>query len=211
MAERYGNPVTQYLDDAGNPLINGKLFFFTTGTNTALDTFADINLAIANTNPVILTAAGRIPNIFLKSASYKVILTTSADVQIFERDPVGAETEAGNWTPFNSLTIYGINDIVEGSDGNFYISLTEANQGNDPVTTPASWSQIKLNFVFNTLQTYKIGDLVMATDLTLYVSLTNNNLNNDPASDVTNWKSATSISVPNVVLAAGRIFGLQNF
>lgn len=211
MAERYGNPVTQYLDDAGNPLISGKLFFFASGTNTALDTFADTNLSVANTNPVILTAAGRVPNIFLQSASYKVILTSSTDVQIFERDPVGAEGEAGNWAPFNSLTIYGKNDIIEALDGNFYISLTEANQGNDPLTSPANWTQIRLNFVYNTLQTYQTDDLVQASDSTLYVSLTDDNLGNDPTSDTINWKSASSLDVPDVILAAGHIFANQNF
>ena len=193
MAGRYGNPVTQYLDDAGNPLVSGKLFFFTTGTNTALDTFADINLTIPNTNPVILTAAGRIPNIFLQDASYKVILTDSDEVQIFERDPVGAETEVGNWSIFNSLQIYGVNDIVEGSDGNFYISLIEANQGNDPTTTPTAWSLIRLIVDYNSNETYQIGDLVTASDLTLYVSLVADNLNVDPTSGIVNWKPAATI------------------
>lgn len=211
MAERYGNPVTQYLDDAGDPLVEGKLFFFATGTTTDQDTFADINLTTANTNPVILTAAGRVPNIFLQSASYKVILTSADDVQIFERDPVGADTETGNWSIFNSLAIYGTNDIVEGSDGLFYISLTEANQGNDPTGDTTNWSQIQLTVVFNTNQTYAINDIVQGSDGTLYSSLTASNTGNDPTTDTTNWQSAASVEIPDVILAAGRTFAFQNF
>ncbi len=78
----------QYLDGAGDPLIDGKLFFFESGTTTPKDTFADINETILNTNPVILSGEGRQPNIFF-TGSARGILTDSDDVQIEERDPIG--------------------------------------------------------------------------------------------------------------------------
>lgn len=210
MAIRYGNPVTQYLDDSGSPLVSGKLTFFATGTNTLLDTFVDINLSIPNTNPVILTAAGRLPNVFLQSASYKVILTDKDDVQIFERDPVGGELESGSFAEWNSLTIYSLNDIVE-FDDRFYISITNNNSGNQPDINPAQWSEIKLIGLWNPNEIYSINDLVQGSDGRLYVSAGNNNLNNDPTADDINWNSATTLDIPSVITASALTFAFENF
>ena len=58
----YAGTLTFSASGDNNPLISGKLFFFESGTNTDIDTFSDVALAITNTNPVILTAAGRQPN-----------------------------------------------------------------------------------------------------------------------------------------------------
>ena len=57
---RFGDLDTQYFDDAGDPLVNGKIYFYESGTTTLKGTFADINQSIPNTNPVILTAAGHV-------------------------------------------------------------------------------------------------------------------------------------------------------
>ncbi len=57
------NPVPQYLDSAGNPLVAGKMFYFDSGTNTAKPTFADVSQKIPNTPviiPRILIGLGRI-------------------------------------------------------------------------------------------------------------------------------------------------------
>jgi len=211
MAIRYGNPVTQYLDDSGSPLVSGKLTFFATGTNTLLDTFVDINLSIPNTNPVILTAAGRLPNVFLQSASYKVILTDKDDVQIFERDPVGGELESGAFAIWNSLTIYSTNDIVEADTGDFYISIIENNVGNEPATSPAQWTQIKFVRVWNPNETYSTDDLVQASNGRLFVSAGNNNTNNDPTVDDISWNSATTLDIPSVITASALTFAFENF
>jgi hypothetical protein len=208
---RFGNPVSQYLDDAGDPLVNGKLYFYKTGTNTLQATYADINLSIANTNPVILDAAGRLTNVFLQNATYKVILTKNDDTQIWERDPIGGETALGNFSAWNSLTIYTLNDIVEASDGKFYISIANPNQGNDPTTSPANWTEIKFNQVWNSNQTYDVNDIVQGSDGTLYSALTGSNLNNDPVTDDISWQWASSLDIPDEILAAGYQFAYNNF
>jgi hypothetical protein len=76
-----------YLDDNGDPLGGGKLSFFETSTSTPKNTYQEEAETTANTNPVILTAAGRQPDIFY-TGSAKIILTDSDDVQIEVRDPV---------------------------------------------------------------------------------------------------------------------------
>ena len=207
---RFGTIGDQYFDDAGDPLINGKLYFYESGTNTAKDTFADINLSIPNTNPVLLTAAGRQPNIFF-TGSARVGLTQSADTQIEVRDPIGGEAEEGVFSPWNILTIYNTPDIVVGSDGNFYLSITDGNQANDPVTDPVNWTQIRFIRVHNPNETYNIGQIVEASNGLLYSSLTDNNLNNDPVTDEANWTPAAVADIPPVIRAASKTFAYRNF
>ena len=38
---RFTNPVPQYLDDAGDPVCLGKLYYYETDTNTLKNTYAD--------------------------------------------------------------------------------------------------------------------------------------------------------------------------
>lgn len=214
MATRANNPVDQFFDDAGNPLIDGKIYYFATGTNTFQDTFADENLEILNTNPVILTAAGRSPNVWLQDRNYKEVLTDSDDVQIWERDPVGGESDEGAFSIWGSTITYSINEIVEGSDGNFYKSITNSNTGNDPTSSAANWEQIEFIGVWNTNITYSIGDTVRGSDGNLYRALTATS-GNDPISDRVNWAQAinldyingTSLEATNVRQAADASLG----
>ena len=67
----------QYFDNSGNPLAAGTLETFIAGTTTHISTFSDVNLTIANANPMTLDASGRpqAGNIFLRpGASYKFVL-----------------------------------------------------------------------------------------------------------------------------------------
>ena len=207
---RFGKIGDSYLDDAGDPLISGKLFFYESGTNTNKNTYADVNLSIVNTNPVILTAAGRQPNIFFNGTA-RVILTKSDNTQIQVRDPEGGEFSEGVFSTWNSLTIYNTPDIVTGSDGNFYISITSGSQGEDPISTPTAWSQIRFVRVWNSNETYSLNQVVEGSDALLYSSLSNGNLNNDPTSDPSKWKPATEADIPPVIRAAAKQFAYSNF
>ena len=206
---RFGTIGTQYFDDAGDPLINGFLYFYDSGTTTRKNTYADINLSIPNTNPVQLTAAGRQPNVFFAGTA-KVILTKSTLEQVEVRDPVGGEAEEGVFSPWNSLTIYDVPDIVQGSDGNFYITISSGNQGNDPTTDEVNWTQIRFVRAWNANETYKIDQVVQAENGLLYVSLVNSNLNNDPIADTISWGGATTANIPALVKASSKIFGYSN-
>jgi hypothetical protein len=210
---RLGSIGTQYFDNAGNPLLYGKIYIYESGTNTFKDTFADVNLSILNTNPVVLTAAGRQPNIFF-NGSARIVLTdqngTPTGGQIDVRDPIGGESEEGVFSPWNSITIYNVPDIVIGSDGNFYISITNGNQNNEPPDA-VNWTQIRFTRVWNPNEVYSVGQIVEATDGLIYSSLTDNNINNDPIGDTTNWQPASSADVPDEILAAGYQYAYENF
>ena len=82
----------QGLDDNGDPLDSGKVYFYEPGTTTLKDTYTDATLTVANTNPVILDANGRAA-IWLNGA-YKVKLTDSLDAQIYEEDNINTGASA---------------------------------------------------------------------------------------------------------------------
>lgn len=180
---RFGDLDTQYLDDAGDPLVNGKVYFYESGTTTLKTTYSDVNQSIPNTNPVILTAAGRQPNIFFDGVA-KAILTTSSDVQILVRDPVG-ETATDFGDQWVATKIYGSNDVVLGSNGVYYRSLSNGNQNNNPVTSSGFWTLL-YSVDWNSGITYQIGAMV-TVDGEQYQSLQNSNVGNNPTSSPSYW------------------------
>jgi hypothetical protein len=182
---RFGEINAQYFDDAGDPLSSGKIYFYETGTTTLKDTFSDINQTIANTNPVILTAAGRQPNIFF-SGTAKAILVDKNNVQILVRDPIGqtASVFGDGWV---ATKIYSADAVVLGSDGQYYRSLAAGNQNNDPTSTSGYWTLL-YSVEWNAGITYQTGAVVTYNNLQ-YQSLQNSNLNNNPASVTAYWAS----------------------
>ena len=61
----------QFLDNEGNPLVQGTLRFFEVSTATDKNTYADVLETIPNSNPVLLDARGLCPNVF-GTGSHKV-------------------------------------------------------------------------------------------------------------------------------------------
>ena len=179
---RFGD-FDQYLDNAGDPLSNGKLYFYESGTTTPKTTYSDINNSIPNTNPVLLSAAGRQPNIFFDGVA-KVILANNGDAQIAVRDPVG-ETATDFGDEWVATKIYNAVDVVLGSDGTYYRSLINGNQNNNPVTTSGFWTLL-YSVEWNAGITYQVG-AVVTYDGEQYQSLQSSNLNQNPSSASSYW------------------------
>ena len=197
MTTRSVNPVPQYVDNSGNIVVSGLMYYFEAGTNIPLTTYADELKAISNAHPVPLDEAGRLPNVWFEGSAKQVLKATILgvpDTQIWERDPVGAANVTGVFSLYNILISYSVNDIVAGSDGLFYISLANANQGNDPVTpSPTKWSEFRLRHIYNASETYVIGDTIQDSTGDLWKSLTNPNTGNTPSTDSgTNWIPAVN-------------------
>lgn len=195
---RFGD-FDQYLDDAGDPLVEGKLYFYESGTTTPKTTFADINNSIPNTNPVLLSAAGRQPNIFFDGVA-KVILTDNNDVQIAVRDPAG-ETATDFGDEWVATKIYNAVDVVLGSDGVYYRSLVNGNQNNNPVTTTGSWTLL-YSVEWNQGITYSVGDVVTYGSQQ-YQSLQNSNLNQNPSTQVAYWVGLSFAWLATTTYATG--------
>ena len=188
---RYIDATPKYTDSSNEPLPNGLLYFFESGTNTQKTTYADVNQTIANPHPLVLNGDGSVPNCFY-SGSAKVILADENDVQIWERDPVVGAESSSFGDAWDSISVYGLNEVVTFNDL-LYTSITENNQNNNPASVAAAWSQFDLVTRWNVNETYQSRDPVIGTDSNIYLSLINNNLGIDPTTDGgVNWQATGS-------------------
>ena len=189
---RFINPITDMKP-------NGSLRFYKPGTDTELVTFKDELETIPNPTIVPVLPNGNIGNVFFQGSA-RVVYLDEFDQQYAVRDPVGVETGLGNFTLWVTTVSYDLNDIVKGSNGRFYLSLSNANIGNDPTLTAASWEEIRFTGVWNSNITYAIGNVVLTIDGNLWKSLTAT-AGNDPSNDDgTNWLPAINgAKVPEVI------------
>lgn len=89
MATRFTPSVVQLMTSDGSAVAaSWSLYFYTTGTTTAKDTYSDSALTTANSNPVVADSAGRFGDIFLGSGTYRVILKDDSGTTIWDADPV---------------------------------------------------------------------------------------------------------------------------
>jgi hypothetical protein len=184
------NAFEQFFDSSGNPLVGGKLYFYQSGSSTIeKETFADVDESIGNSNPVLLGADGRSPNVF-GSGSYRVILTNKDDVQILFRDPITGEGSNVFGADWNSLAIYSSGDVVR-DDGQYWISKSNNNQTNDPSLDDGSnWLPFPddvFGVDWNANALYNDSDVVR-DDGDYWYSVINSNQGNDPSLDNgSNW------------------------
>ena len=205
MAGRFIPPSEQYFDNSGNILSGGLLYFYDSGTAVAKDTYSDPDGAIPNTNPVVLDAAGRTPNIYL-DGSYKLIIRDSAGVQIEERDPVlAADDTTKGFAVWNAVTTYDVDDIVRASNNLLYISIAASNQNFEPSANATKWTRVQLLSSYNANETYAIGDVVIDSIGDIYRSLTNSNTGNTPASSPTDWTTVVAGAFSGNVTVGGTL------
>lgn len=123
------NPVMQFFDANGNPLVGGKLFTYAAGTTTPQATFTDYNGATANTNPVIFNSRGEAA-VWCGANRYYMVLKDSDDVEIWTADnvngpngPTLAVLAAGNgatligYTPIDTGVATTVNARLQLLDG----------------------------------------------------------------------------------------------
>lgn len=190
---RFVNPVPQFYLNNGDIASAGKLYFYQTGTTTKKDTYSNFAQSIENTNPVILSGEGRCPNIF-GEGRYTVVFKDSDDVEQWTRDDVELSVEIGQYADWSPILTYRINDIVRGSDGEYYRSITSTNTGNDPTTSAANWEEIAFLSFWNTNVSYSQDDLVLFGGA-VYRSEINSNSGNQPDQSSTDtWKNLSEPS-----------------
>jgi len=94
-----GGAATQFFDNSGQVLTGGKLYTYLAGTTTSATTYTTNVGNVANSNPIILDAAGRVPSsgeVWLTSGiSYKFVLKTSTDVQLWSVDNLNGIPSSG--------------------------------------------------------------------------------------------------------------------
>jgi hypothetical protein len=86
-----GGVAAQFFTNTGAVLTGGKLYTYAAGTTTPLASYTTSAGTVARTNPVVLDAAGRVPDggeIWITLASYKFVLKDSTDVLIATYDNI---------------------------------------------------------------------------------------------------------------------------
>lgn len=120
----------QFFDNNGNPLSGGKLHTYAAGTTTPQPTYTSSSGNTAHTNPIVLDAAGRVPNggevWLIVGAGYKLVLDTSANVQLWSVDNITGISNSGliqNFTGTGSQTVYTLSNApVSENTTNVYIN-----------------------------------------------------------------------------------------
>lgn len=112
----------QFFTDDNVVLSGGKIYTYAAGTTTPQATYTSVTGVTANTNPIILDSAGRLPeDVWLsEGVTYRFVLTDSTDVQLGEYDDITGINDISlltyPWanvtgTP-TTLSGYGITDAL---------------------------------------------------------------------------------------------------
>lgn len=107
--------LTQQLDEFSNVLAGGRLYLIQAGTvNTPQNGYQDSALTLPWPNPIILDAAGRLPQFFLADGSIKVRLTDRNGVEKLTADGLlvtGASSGGGGGSPVDATTVLATGDL----------------------------------------------------------------------------------------------------
>ena len=122
----------QFFDRNGKPLASGKLYSYVAGTTTPKATYVS-STGAANTNPVILDAAGRAEIWLDLTTSYKFILKDRNDVQQWSVDQI---TDWGGNYASGTTTLSG--DV----GGAFTATVVDSIQGIAISTTDPTANQV---------------------------------------------------------------------
>ena len=126
----------QFFDNNGDPLTGGLIYTYAAGTTTPEATYTDNTGAVANTNPIVLDAAGRTASeVWLTTGvNYKFILKTSTGTTLGTYDNIAG-------VPASSITSLRINGSTSG-----YVDLTTVPvAGANTITFPAATGTVLLN------------------------------------------------------------------
>lgn len=115
MAGSISLSMSQQFDELGKPLSGGLLYFIEAGTtSTPQNAYQDSALTLPWPNPIVLDAAGRIPQFYLADGSIKIRLTDSAGVQQLVADNVlvvGPSSGSGGGGTVDATTIFTTGDV----------------------------------------------------------------------------------------------------
>jgi hypothetical protein len=121
-----GGVAAQFFTNTGAVLTGGKLYTYAAGTTTPLASYTTSAGNVARTNPIILDAAGRVPDggeIWITAASYKFVLTDSTNVLIATYDNISGVNAVSyqiqNFTGNGIQTVFTLSAASIGEDYTF--------------------------------------------------------------------------------------------
>jgi hypothetical protein len=112
-----GGVAAQFFTNTGAVLTGGKLYTYQAGTTTPLVSYTNNMGNVARTNPVVLDAAGRVPDsgeIWITAQPYKFVLKDSNDVLIATYDNIfgSGAFAVTNYTGNGSTVGYAVSGNV---------------------------------------------------------------------------------------------------
>lgn len=112
----FGLPLSQQFDANGNPLSGAKLYIYT-GTTTPADAFGDFGMTEGQELPfpIVADSTGRLPEFWLADGVYRVRLTTSNGVEVFNLNTVqslgpSSGEGGGGGDPFSDEVVFQTGD-----------------------------------------------------------------------------------------------------
>ena len=132
----------QWFDDNGNVLSGGKIYTYQAGTTTPAATYADNLGSAVNSNPIVMDAAGRVPQEiwFPVGSKFKFVVKTSTDTLIGTydnipsiNDPYSEGNLLSNVTGTNTIAATASPTITSYSTGAAY-SFIAVNTNTGAVT-----------------------------------------------------------------------------
>ena len=133
----------QLFDNSGNVLSGGKIYTYAAGTTTPATTYTSSNGITANSNPIILNSAGRVPYEiwFTQGVSYKFVLKDDTDSLIATYDNlIGINAAAFTNPP--------VNFTGDGNQTSFTLPIAP---------TDENWTQVFINGVYQFKNTYSVS------------------------------------------------------
>jgi len=178
----------QFFDNNGVPLAGGLLYTYAAGTTTPQATYTSNLGSIANSNPIVLDASGRVSNeIWLISGStYKFVLQTAAAVQIGSYD-----------------NIPGINDLstLYASTGSSLIGYTLGATGASTTNVQAKLQQFITLKDFGAVGNGSTDDTTAVTNAINYINSNACVLMGNDLNYLVQYNGLPSVTKANSVLA----------
>jgi hypothetical protein len=114
------NPLMQFFDITGAPLVSGTLETFAAGTPNPLPTYTDASAAIANPTTITLNTRGEAA-VWLGPAAYKFTLRDAAGVLIWTADNITTQDAL--------LALAAFEATLAGSTGSTLVGFTQTGPG----------------------------------------------------------------------------------
>lgn len=218
--KQFTNPVPQYFDNGEN-LSGGSIGFYENGSTTTKKNTYNADGGALNTNPVVLTAEGRLPQVW-GDGLYTVICrkkpvspyTDPEDGEaVWTRHGYEFATSEGQFGDWNANENYDLNDIRK-YGGDYYLSEASGNIGNVPDVSTDKWSQIAfLGYWNEDKPNGYANDAIVIKNGYLYRSLSDDNTA-DP--EVSGWENLTfnnsitgDLTVSGTITSANQIIALK--
>lgn len=88
MAILWDKSLIPWTDANGDPYSGAKAYFFDADTTTPQAVYTDAALSIPHDHPVVADSAGQFPAVFMQQGTYRLRITTSADVTFHDVDNI---------------------------------------------------------------------------------------------------------------------------